>query len=244
MLSNTVPTKLTKIGISMRIVEAATYHEPRDCISQDWMSFLTLHNFLPILLPNIREKTIEYIEQIPLEGIILSGGNNLARLEHEPSELIVNDSYTARDHTEYLLLDYAISHKIPVLGVCRGLQVICSYFNSILHRDLSSREGATAHRANTHQVTIHDKAFENLYGSNTISVNSFHNQGVVTDALAAPLQVIAEANDNTVEAVTHENLPMVGITWHPERTNPSAKGDSALFSALFRTNNWREAIQS
>lgn len=194
--------KRKRIGITMRVTEAEAYSEPRDTVAQAWPAFL--NQFFPelewILLPNLGESLPAYLEAWRLEGFILTGGNDLGES-------------ALRDTTEMALLDYAKTYSLPVVGVCRGLQVLQHYFGGAL-----SACDATAHVATTHSV------FSS--GENTMwEVNSYHRFGVLQADLALGLRPLALSTDGLVEALCHESLPFYGMQWHPERPGPSQGQD-------------------
>ena len=95
-----------RIGITMRMVDAEGYNEPRDALAQDWGAFMgqVLPEALWMPVPNMGKDIIRYFSDWNLDGLILSGGNDLG------SEVL-------RDLTEEALLQHALSRSLPVLGV-------------------------------------------------------------------------------------------------------------------------------
>ena len=112
---------LKKIGISLRVETIEKYDEKRDTISHDWINFFQKFNFIPILIPNNLEDIEGYILELKLDGIILSGGDNLGE-------------FPERDETESKMLEIATKNSIPVLGICRGMQIINNFFSGNLHK--------------------------------------------------------------------------------------------------------------
>ena len=104
-----------KIGISLRVVEAPNYDEKRDALSHDWPPLLEKLGFNPIYIPNTLKHVDEFFSDMSLDGLILSGGDNIGQNKN-------------RDETENLLLKLAIEKQIPTFGVCRGMQLINNYF--------------------------------------------------------------------------------------------------------------------
>ena len=107
------------IAISLRIVKAQNYDETRDALSHDWPQFLENLGIIPIYIPNNLLNVKNYLSAFEIDGLILSGGDNLGT---DP----------VRDKTETELLQYAMSKNIPTLGICRGLQLINQYFGGTL----------------------------------------------------------------------------------------------------------------
>jgi N5-(cytidine 5'-diphosphoramidyl)-L-glutamine hydrolase len=143
-----------------------------------------------------------------LAGLVLTGGNDLAALGGDAPE---------RDAVENSLLDFAARRRLPVIGVCRGMQLI------------QQRCGVPLLRVEGH-VTAHQVISVN--GTPT-EVNAYHCFAAFESR--APLETWAVAADGVIKAVRHSSLPVTGIMWHPERTVPPAAADIALFQHLFLT---------
>src|SRR4051794_1078732 len=102
----------------MRVDVQENIKERRDAIDQRWHQFLNVCGFQPILLPN-QESSLELVRELDLQGILLTGGNSLSQLGGNAPE---------RDALETSLVKYAIDTKKPLMGVCRGMQVIQNFF--------------------------------------------------------------------------------------------------------------------
>ena len=111
---NKMPQKKKIFGISLRVELIEKYNEKRDTISQEWTNFLQKLAITPILIPNTLDDVKSYISDVGIDGIILSGGDNIGE-------------FPERDQTENKILEYAIKNSIPVLGVCRGMQLINTF---------------------------------------------------------------------------------------------------------------------
>ena len=114
-------------------------------------------NYFPILIPNNLKNVEEYVSELKLDGLILSGGDNIGE-------------FPERDKTERKLLEYAIKNTMPVLGVCRGMQLINTFFDGTI-----SKNDSSSHVGVNHDVEITNLDFADLLGENKLEVNSFHN---------------------------------------------------------------------
>ena len=191
---------LKKIGISLRVEKIEKFNEKRDAISHDWVKFFERLDYMPILIPNNLKDTKGYLSSLNLDGIVLSGGDNIG-------------DFPERDKTENIILTYAIKNSIPVLGVCRGMQIINHFFKGGISKDQSSN-----HVGNYHNISILDKKLTKILDNSTIKVNSFHNNLIKKNDISKELTVFAQyETDNSVEGDFHKKFPIMGVMWHPER---------------------------
>jgi N5-(cytidine 5'-diphosphoramidyl)-L-glutamine hydrolase len=194
------------VAVTQRVSVVPAYGERRDCLDQAWTQFLAACGLLPVLIPNVAEVAVALCERVGVGGLLLTGGNDLAALGGDAPE---------RDAVENALLDLAQRRGLPVIGVCRGMQVIQQRFAV----PLRSVEGHVAQR----QVI--------RIGGERREVNSYH-RFAATDS-RPPLEVWATAEDGVVEAIRHSSDPIMGIMWHPERFTPFSPADMALFRKVF-----------
>jgi N5-(cytidine 5'-diphosphoramidyl)-L-glutamine hydrolase len=194
------------VAVTQRVAAVPEHPERRDCLDQAWPRFLSACGLLPVALPNILEVALDLCEQARIAGLVLTGGNDLAALGGDAPE---------RDAVEHALLALAERRGLPVLGVCRGMQIIQQRFGTPLQRV----EGHVA----SHQVICIDGHRED--------VNSYHRYGALESRV--PLEPWAAADDGVVKAVRHSSQPITGIMWHPERRSPFSPKDVALFRRVF-----------
>ena len=213
-------TDKPKIGISLRVVQAPNYDETRDALSQDWPSLLEELGFIPVFIPNTLGNLESFLKEVSLDGLVLSGGDNIGENQD-------------RDETENKLLMYAIDKKIPVVGVCRGMQLINAYFGGKLSIDTS-----TIHLTKKHSIKITDENFSSLFKSSSFHVNTYHKNMILTDKLGEGLKPFAIfSKDNSIEGLFHEKLPIIGVMWHPER-DPDFNNKLILSTILKNKNFW------
>jgi putative glutamine amidotransferase len=180
--------------------------ERRDALDQAWTRFLDEAGCRPLILPNHAPTALALLGALPAQGLLLTGGEDLASLGGEAPE---------RDETETALLAAARRRRLPVIGVCRGMQLIQQAFGVTL-------SPVAGHVAPRQAISI-DGA--------PAAVNSYHAWGA--RGSAGELAVWARAADGVVKAVRHVREPIVGVMWHPERLHPFAARDLDLFRQVF-----------
>lgn len=200
------------VAVSTRSTPAS--YETRDGLSQDWHSFFknVLPDFAWVMLANSPDNIKLLCEQDIFSGIILSGGDTIGE-------------YPERDLSESILLDYAVKNSLPVIGICRGAQMINWYFGGQM-----ATVNAKMHVAKRHQIKYVSSQYSQEIAQ---EVNSYHNFGINPSLLAAPLVPFAVAEkDNSVEGFYHCALPVYGIMWHPEREKDITQFDRTFFQKI------------
>lgn len=160
------------------------------------------------------------------DALLLPGGGDLDPALYGQPNRGSHPPDRARDREELALLDAFVKAGKPVLGICRGMQVINVYFGGTLVQDLpghGQKNGADSY----HGV---DTAPSILYNKHYSQVNSAHHQAV--DCLGRGLRAIQWAEDGTVEGIVHAQLPLLGVQYHPERLG---SGGIWLFEQFFKT---------
>jgi gamma-glutamyl-gamma-aminobutyrate hydrolase PuuD len=197
---------MTTVAITQRVAVIPEYGERRDCLDQAWPRFLKACGLLPLPLPNVVDVALEMFRRPDLAGLVLTGGNDLAAVGGNAPE---------RDQTENALVDEAESRGLPVLAVCRGMQLI------------QHRHGIALSRIEGHVTSRQTIA---IRGRDT-DVNSYHCFGARESR--PPLDVWAVAPDGVIKAIRDASHGVTGIMWHPERNLPFAADDIALFRSAF-----------
>jgi putative glutamine amidotransferase len=195
------------VAVTQRVDIHLNRSERRDALDQRWYGFISACGGLALPIPNHSETAVALAEKAQPSAIILTGGNDLADLGGDAPE---------RDASEQALCEWACTRGLPVLGVCRGMQVLAHSLGGTLQR-------ATGHASTRHLV--------NFDGGRQM-VNSFHNWCLHQPP--ADFAVVARADDGTIEAMQHRSRPIIGVMWHPEREAPFATNDIALMKGLLK----------
>lgn len=203
------------IGITQRVEEIKSYGERRDCLDQQWSKLVEVLGGIPLPLANCVDDVAGYVQGLGLSAVIMSGGNDLADLSD------CSNPAPERDAFEMALLNYSEKASLPVLGVCRGMQVINAYCGGELIN-------VSGHVAQRHPLDDCDVRLQ--YSD----VNSFHNRGIVQSGLGAGLRPLAYSEDGHIEAFEHGSFNWTGIMWHPERETPFNDVDLQFISEALK----------
>jgi len=184
----------------------------------------------PLLVPPSEDAVEETLDA--LDGLLLSGGNDLDPETYgADTHAETNNVRPERDRAELALLEGALARDMPVLAVCRGVQVLNVARGGDLLQHLPEVVGDEKHRAvpgvfSEHPVRIEDDSKLGVLLGEHAPVKSSHHQGVGT--VGRGLRAVAWADDGTVEALEDpERRFALGVLWHPE-----AGEDMKLFEAL------------
>ena len=196
----------------------------------------------PVILSLTEDREeIEHLVDI-CDGILLTGGHDV-----DPSvygEEALNGTVLcckARDNLERIVLEDAMQKDKPILGICRGIQLINALLGGTLYQDLPTQHPSDIdhHQTPPYDVPVHDvfiKKDSPLYdclGSDRISVNSYHHQAVKD--VAPCLEVMAESEDGIVEALYKPFYRFLwAVQWHPEFSYKKDDNSRKIFKAFVR----------
>lgn len=183
-----------------------------------------------LLSPAHAEESLAEVMDLA-HGLLLTGGEDVspARYGQEPHPEL---GYTlpARDDVELAALAEALRRGMPVLAICRGLQLLNVAMGGTLFQDLpSQRPGPLVHEQEApvghhwHALSVQaGSRLHEVFGAEKLFINSFHHQGI--DRLGEGLAAVAWAEDGLVEGVEGTEHPwLFGVQWHPERGEASTR---------------------
>lgn len=216
---------MKRIGLTQRVERVPAHGERRDCLDQRWGRLLASRGFVPVPLSNVVDDVRRYLEALGLHGVILTGGDHIGSPDG------AGPSAPERDRFERELLALCSARGLPVLGVCRGAQMLCLFHGGRLRR-------VAGHVARRHAVTREGGELPAPVGRVVrhwparFEVNSYHSLTLLPGPSSRCIP-LARADDGSVEALGHVELPQLGILWHPEREDPFAEGPLDVIQALF-----------
>ena len=190
------------VAVSQRVDYYPERDETRDALDQRLAAFVAACGFMPVAVPNTLGEAIhEWLSFLKPAAVLLSGGNDIGQ-------------FSERDDTEAVLLNYAHKRHMPVLGICRGMQMLAHW------------SGVELHPVQGHAQTRH-----RLAGEIVGEVNSYHRFSLATCPVG--FEVIARSEDGEVEAIRQLSLPWEGWMWHPEREERFVPRDVERLKRLF-----------
>lgn len=204
-----------RCAISMRMMRVAYpsgSEELRSALGQDWVRLIASFpsvTLVPVL--NMGSSVSVFLDELDVSAVILSGGEDIGL-------------FPARDETEYAMVEYALARRLPVLGVCRGAQLLNRHFGGI-------DAPVFGHVATRHEARFIPGILPGL-DEMPREVNSYHRRAI--NVLGDNLLPVAVSPDASTEAFRHEFLPVWGVMWHPEREETPGAHDRIILSELFK----------
>lgn len=188
-------------------------------LDQRWSRLIERLGGCPVPLANSVKHPKRYLEALALDGLIMTGGNDLSALAD------ATDPAPERDNFETEAYAYCLEKGLPVLGVCRGAQMINILSGGRLER-------ITNHIALRHKIIWSD-ALPNGWHC-PANVNSYHGLAIPADGLAAGLTAAGWADDGSIEAFYSADAAVTGIVWHPEREEALPREALAFLARTLR----------
>lgn len=198
-------------------------------LENDMARFIGQKGVIPVLIPDLSDDLVfELMDE--MDGFLFQGGNDVAPASYG-EEMIENGRWPGdpyRDQYELKLMEYALKSGKPILGICRGCQILNVALGGSLYQDTSTQKpevmihrSAEQYDKMAHSVSfVKGKTLDKLYGdiNAPITINTIHHQSI--KQLGRDLEVIAiSPEDGVIEAVEYTKAKegtVLGVQWHPE----------------------------
>lgn len=213
------------IGVLAHPSDSQSLIHPYNYIGRFYTDSIQKAGGIPLIIPAIDDCTVITSTVEVIDGLLIPGGMDLNPLSyHENPKDKIGSTDIAFDQWEFHFIEIAKSKKIPILGICRGNQVLNVYHGGTLYQDLSYREEKTflhTQKEMKRSAVWHSVSFEegshlhDLFGEK-LMVNSFHHQALKD--IPHNFKITGKAEDGVVEAIEDiTDYPyLIGVQWHPE----------------------------
>ena len=178
----------------------------------------------PILLPRMDDKEAVGAIVSAVHGVLLTGGGDVVSLNYgEEPHRAASYQDPVRDEMEMEVVSIALKLGVPILGICRGIQILNVALGGTLIQDIPSQvQGSHQHYTHGHAPVLshsllveHDSVLASVLGTTELPVNTYHHQAVKD--LGKGLRVCARARDGVIEAIeSSEGKPILAVQYHPE----------------------------
>lgn len=213
------------------------YH--RSYVNDDYVDSVVKNGGVPYIIPFNTESDVITAQMENVDALILSGGHDVDPYAYGEEPLPkLGEIWPDRDRFDQQLLLTAEKRHLPVLGICRGAQLINVIHGGSLYQDLGYRDQLTLKHSQghspalpTHTVRLEDGTYlQKLFASSELMVNSFHHQ-LIKD-VPTDLMVNAQAADGVVEGFENSDASIIGVQWHPEMLHRDVEVMNKLFIDL------------
>ena len=220
-----MPTLMPDTKRKPRIGITAHHKEGMSCIAETYVQSVVAAGGAPVLVPVLSDEEALRTIVEELDGLLVSGGGDLNPLlmGEEPIRQL-QDADTVRDQYDLTLIRLAADRQVPMMGICRGHQLINVVFGGTLYQDIYTQAGRELIKhsqtmpreqaSHTVRLTAGESRLRQWMGQDSLAVNSFHHQAV--RSVAPEFIETAIASDGLNEAMEHPEKPIFSVQWHPE----------------------------
>lgn len=205
----------------------ANFMEDKATLAEAYYRSVIAAGGTPLLIPPYQEREALFETLEHVDAIILSGGADIdpRYMGEEPDYTLLHTINPKRDTQEILLTVLAERRGMPILGICRGIQMLAAALGGNVHQDIYAGIGGellmhdqdpVERHKTTHSVDIvQGSLLARIFGTKELAVNTFHHQAV--KSLPSGFMVNATATDGVIEGIeTTDCRPIIGVQWHPE----------------------------
>jgi putative glutamine amidotransferase len=198
----------------------------------------------PVILPLVDDEKLNRAMYESCDAILFAGGNDVnPALFDEEKHPTVKDVSVLRDTVEMRLMEWSLGDRRPIMGICRGMELLNVIRGGTLYQDIPSMlPDASDHDASTKARSLEDMAhvlridpdsrFAQIIGSQTIGTNTHHHQAI--NRLGQSIKAVGWAEDGVIEVIEDPNHPFtIGVQSHPESMEAKAEPLWRKFFAEF-----------
>ena len=209
-------------------------------LNREYLDAIRHFGGMPLVIPAEAGEDEQAFLLSQCDGLVLTGGNDITPSLY--GEEVLNDTVVPapeRDRGEPRLCDIAMARNLPILGICRGIQILNVHFGGTLYQDIPAQYDTPVNHSmeKPYHRTCHDctvlpgTPLQTLLGVDRIQVNSHHHQAVKD--LAPGFQVMGRCSDGIVEAMWKPDARFLwAVQWHPEKIWDIEESSAKLFEAF------------
>ncbi len=207
--------------------------QPRDFVNRAYSEAVRRAGGVPVLVPLGGEESDARAAVAVTCGLLVTGGVDISPgVYGEEQRPKCGEIDPLRDDLDRWALGEAIRRRLPVLGICRGIQSLAAFQGGTLQQHIEGHRQTEARDVPTHEVGVQeDTLLARVVGAGALPVNTFHHQAVRD--VPPGYCVSARATDGTIEGLEAEDGSFrLGVQWHPEEMADGCTPHRALFEAL------------
>ena len=226
-----------KIGIVI-----CGFEKNRQFVPSPYIQAIAASGGIPFLIPFTPDPELDISYLSAFEGFLFCGGDDVSPPLYGEELLTTAGSTDWEIDVFHLrLMQMVLDSKLPVLGICRGMQVMNLALGGTIYQDLSLRNNFTLNHVQnsrkrsdvSHLVSLTSNSLLCEFLPESFHVNSFHHQCIKT--LGSDLRISATASDGVIEAIEHTEAKFaLGVQWHPECMYETSSDMRALFSRFIK----------
>jgi|SRR6056297_174002 len=212
-------------------------------INKDYVKAIENSGGVPIIIPIDSKKLSVNYYLSKINGLLITGGVDInPKYYNEKPHEKIGKIIDERDSLDFTLLKKAMNKNIPVLGICRGMQLLNIYYRGSLYQDQSLNNNLNLdHYQNNpdpstlgHSIEVYKKTkLYSIVKNNNFKVNSYHHQFI--KKVGENLRISAKSSDGSIEGIeTNDSQFIIGIQWHPERIYENSKESKLIFENFIR----------
>ncbi len=223
---------LCKVGVIIKsrpliALAVSLDSESRVCVKQEYLNAIWQYGGIGVVSPY--ETDMQRLQEFcnVFDGFLFCGGDDIDPKYYGEENYASKNICSTRDRFEFAFLHEAVKTEKPILGICRGAQLINVYFGGSLCQHIDNHNLTIEKGVHLHSINIIEKShLYSIVDKSTFLTNSFHHQCV--NKLGSGLEINALCNE-TIEAFNHKQYPYCfAVQWHPEKS-PNDKLNAAIF---------------
>ncbi|PJD95670.1 MAG: gamma-glutamyl-gamma-aminobutyrate hydrolase [Parachlamydia sp.] len=236
------------IGISTNyLIESSgpELGQERIYVNSSYIDVILRAGGIPLMLPFVEDESVARVQMSHVDGLLLSGGIDINPLVYgEEPHPQLGPIYPKRDTYELHLVKIAQETNKPILGICRGLQLLNAAFGGTLYQDIPHMTKTDIQHAqkvqkhiSTHTVDLKPGTIlQQIFGDSSLLTNSLHHQAI--KQLASIFTINAQTKDGLIEGIESLINPFIlAVQWHPEMMIPHDPKMQKLFDYFVEVVN-------